>query len=55
MIDKRNFYINGNWVHPNISNDYEVINPSNEQSYALISLGTNKKSPVFSCVMSNSP
>ena len=39
MIDKRKFYINGTWVNPIIKNDFEVINPSNEQPYALISLG----------------
>ena len=30
MIDKRKFYINGTWVNPIIKNDFEVINPSNE-------------------------
>ena len=30
MLDKRKFYINGEWVNPSISNDLEVINPSNE-------------------------
>ena len=42
MIDKRKFYINGEWIAPISKNDYEVINPSNEQSYAIISLGTKK-------------
>ena len=42
MIDKRKFYINGTWVNPVIKNDFEVINPSNEQSYAVISLGSKK-------------
>ena len=28
MIDKRKFYINGQWVSPSKPNDYEVINPS---------------------------
>ena len=40
MIDKRKFYINGTWVNPIIKNDFDVINPSNEQSYAVISLGS---------------
>ena len=39
MIDKRKFYINGEWVAPTISNDLEVINPSNEEVCAVISLG----------------
>ena len=39
MIDKRKFYINGKWVNPIKKNDFEVINPSNENAYAVISLG----------------
>jgi aldehyde dehydrogenase (NAD+) len=39
MLDKRNFYINGKWVTPSKPNDFEVINPSNEESFAIISLG----------------
>ena len=39
MIDKRKFYINGNWVNPEKKNDLDVINPSNEDAYAVISLG----------------
>ena len=39
MIDKRKFYINGEGVNPTISNDLEVINPSNEETFAVISLG----------------
>ena len=42
MLDKRKFYINGSWVNPIIKNDFEVINPSNEKSYAYISLGSKK-------------
>ena len=42
MIDKRNFYINGKWVKPSKSNDFEVINPSNEESFAVISLGSKE-------------
>ena len=42
MIDKRKFYINGSWINPIIKNDFEVINPSNERSYAIISLGSKK-------------
>jgi aldehyde dehydrogenase (NAD+) len=39
MLDKRNFYINGEWISPSKTNDFEVINPSNEEPYAVISLG----------------
>ena len=39
MLDKKNFYINGKWVKPSKTNDFEVINPSNEEPYAKISLG----------------
>ena len=39
MLDKRNFYINGKWVTPSKPNDFEVINPSNEEPFAIISLG----------------
>ncbi len=39
MLDKRQFYINGAWVNPAEPNDFEVINPSNEEPFAVISLG----------------
>ena len=39
MLDKRQFYINGQWVDPEMPNDFDVINPSNEQVCAVISLG----------------
>jgi aldehyde dehydrogenase (NAD+) len=39
MFDKRKFYINGKWVSPSKANDFEVINPSNEEAFAIISLG----------------
>ena len=39
MLDKRNFYINGKWVTPSKPNDFEVINPSIEEPFAIISLG----------------
>src|SRR5210317_1771279 len=42
MLDKRNFYINGKWVKPFKSNDLEVINPSNEDPFAIISNGTKE-------------
>ena len=42
MLDKKKFYINGEWVDPSIPKDFEVINPSNEEPFAIISLGGNK-------------
>ena len=39
MLEKREFYINGRWVSPAKANDFEVINPSNEEPCAVISLG----------------
>ena len=42
MLDKRNFYINGKWVKPSKTKDLEVINPSNEEPFAVISLGSKE-------------
>ena len=42
MLDKRKFYINGQWVKPSIPNDFEVINPCNEDPFAIISLGSKE-------------
>ncbi|RGP36231.1 aldehyde dehydrogenase family protein [Pseudotabrizicola alkalilacus] len=39
MLTKRDFYINGHWVAPATPRDYQVINPSNEEPCAVISLG----------------
>ncbi len=39
MIEKRQFYINGEWVSPAIARDLDVINPSDESVCAVISLG----------------
>ena len=39
MLDKKNFYINGQWVSPKEPNDYKVIDPSTEEECAVISLG----------------
>ena len=39
VLQKRDFYINGQWVSPVQANDLEVINPSTEQVCAVISLG----------------
>ena len=40
MLDKRKFYIDGEWVAPLATNDLDVINPATEQSVAVISMGT---------------
>ena len=39
MLNKKNFYINGQWVAPKNAKDIEVIDPSTEKSCAIISLG----------------
>ena len=39
MLDKRKFYINGQWVDPVDGRDLEVIDPSTEEACAVISLG----------------
>jgi len=36
MLDKKNFYINGQWVAPKNAKDIEVIDPSTEKSCAII-------------------
>ncbi len=41
MLDKRQFYINGQWVAPSRSQDFDVIDPSTESPCATISLGTD--------------
>ena len=42
MIEKKDFYINGKWVSPAKPNDFEVINPSTEEAFAIISLGSTE-------------
>jgi len=39
LLDRRNFYINGEWVAPAEANDFDVIDPSTEEACAVISLG----------------
>ena len=39
MLDKKKFYINGEWVSPKKPNDLKVIDPSTEEECAVISLG----------------
>jgi len=40
MLEKRDFYINGEWCAPSQANDLDVINPSTEEVCAVISLGS---------------
>lgn len=40
MSHEKQFYINGEWVDPAQPNDLDVINPSNEEVCATISLGS---------------
>ena len=40
MLMKREFYINGAWVAPSLARDCTVIDPSNEEGCAVISLGS---------------
>ena len=42
MIEKKNFYINGKWVSPSKPNNFEVIDPSTEEPFAIISLGSEQ-------------
>ena len=42
MIEKKQFYINGKWVDPINKNEIEVIDPSNEEVCAVISLGDSE-------------
>ena len=42
MLAKRNFYINGKWIKPSKPNDFEVIDPSTEEPFAIISLGSEE-------------
>jgi len=39
LEDKRKFYIGGAWVDPATPHDLEVIDPSTEEGFAVISLG----------------
>jgi len=39
MIDKKLFYINGQWVSPKNTQEIKVINPATEKECAVISLG----------------
>ena len=39
MLDKKNFYINGQWIKPNNSEEIKVIDPATEDICAVITLG----------------
>jgi aldehyde dehydrogenase (NAD+) len=41
MIERREFYINGQWVAPLAARDCAVIDPSTEEACAVISLGAS--------------
>ena len=42
MLDKKKFYINGEWVNPYKENNCDVINPCTEDPFAVISLGSKE-------------
>ena len=42
MLDKKIFYINGQWVKPSSSEEIKVIDPATEENCAVISLGNQK-------------
>ena len=42
MLDKRKFYIDGEWVSPIAALDLEVLNPGTEKPIAVISMGSEK-------------
>jgi len=41
MLEKKQFYIDGAWVAPVKANDFPVIDPSTEETCAVISLGSD--------------
>ena len=53
MIEKKNFYINGKWVSPSKPNDFEVIDPSTEEPFAVISLGSAKYLNIIEEILTN--
>ena len=55
MLDKKKFYIYGEWVSPKNPNDLKVIDPSTEEECAVISLGgiedVNDANEIFDTLM----
>ena len=41
MIDNTQFYINGEWVNPEVANPFDVINPATEKAAGVISMGSS--------------
>ena len=39
MLDKKNFYINGEWIKPNSHEEITVVDPATEENCAVITLG----------------
>ena len=39
MLDKKNFYINGEWIKPNSAEEIAVVDPATEENCAVITLG----------------
>jgi aldehyde dehydrogenase (NAD+) len=42
MKEYRKFYIDGEWVDPLASTDFEVVNPATEEAFATLALGSAK-------------
>ena len=42
MLNKKKFYVNGQWVKPSSSEEIKVIDPATEENCAVISLGNQK-------------
>ena len=40
MLDKKNFYINGEWIKPNSTEEIIVVDPATEENCAVITLGS---------------
>ncbi len=40
MLRKTDFFIDGKWVAPVVAKELEVINPADEQPFAVISMGS---------------
>ena len=39
MLNKKNFYINGEWIKPNSAEEIAVVDPATEENCAVITLG----------------